>query len=221
MARWGMSTSLRTPWRPLLASWVCIFAIPLAAIGVILTLKARGKVSFGDFSRDVAAIADLPFYFGLLSQAGLVLWAAAATLGLFSAALLLSQGSRRWGLPAYAGGLSLALLVDDLAMLHEHVMPDILGIPEIAVFAGYVAAGAFMVWHFRRELPSTRLDLFALAMVLFPISMALDLGPDFRLQSAAEDSAKFLGICAWFAFVACVAGQRLGATSRRHRRFLK
>ena len=200
----------------ILSSWAAIFATPLVALACILPLKVAGLVKFGDLSKDVTALAKMPVYFGILSQAGLVLWGVAAAVCLLAVVTLRRAGRSGWGLPASLGALSAMLLVDDMTQMHEHILPTYFGVDEVVVFAIYAVLFVSICWRFRRELPGTRLDLLLLTGGLFATSILTDIGPDFRFDVMAEDGAKLLGICGWAAYAGTLAlGRMTPATADR------
>ena len=78
-------------------------------------------------------------YYGFVSTAGIILWAATAAVSLFSATLLFLKGAagRVTMFPLLAGMLTAWIALDDAFMLHETVFPAF-GVPQNGVIAFYV-----------------------------------------------------------------------------------
>lgn len=191
--------------------------LPLALLVLVLVLAQTAGVSPDDLTRDPWAVFDevsqapgppqVTPYVGILSTLGLMLWAgSAAVTGL--GALYLGQIHRyRHHLLflLYTGLLSLMLGFDDAFMLHEHIGPLVLGIPEKAIYLGYaLALGGYMVVC-RRQI----FQVYGLLLMLACAFLATSMGVDSFFhrtawQTFVEDSFKFIGIFWWFLY--CVQG---------------
>lgn len=173
----------------------------LAPIVGVAVVSTRMDLPVSAFTFDPASIAGFSPFYGVLSTLGVLGWATATTVGLFCAGVLRATG--RTDSPAaffFTGGLfSLLLLLDDLFLLHEHVGPVHLGIPQNAILALYVVAAVGWTFRFRRTLRHEAPWLFLTAGGFFAMSIAVDLipgGHDDAFQ-LLEDGTKWLGIVAW------------------------
>jgi hypothetical protein len=188
-----------------------VTAFSVAAVGAAAALSLAASLQpFVDprllFMDTAAAAARADhccrFYFAFVSHLGVIGWALTAGVCLFAALCVLATTPRR-GLVltlAYAGGLGLLFVLDDLLMLHERVFPR-LGVPQAVVLGTFAALGAGYGLLQRRLLLSREGAFLTLAFLLFGLSLACDLlhegeGP-IRL---AEDSFKFVGIASWGVF---------------------
>lgn len=142
-------------------------------------------------------------YYGFVSNLGVMAWSATAAVCLFAALVLAAQRRRKAliGFAASAGLLTGWLALDDALLIHEVVFPSF-GIPQNAVLVLYlVLGGVYGLASWRTILQSDWLLLFIAGG-----SLALSMGIDTVFHSLAptlvylEDSAKFIGICAWGAF---------------------
>ncbi len=183
------------------AVWACV-VIAVLILGLAATLKLWLDVPIRWMTRDPVALLDYenPFI-GAISHAGVLFWAAAAAVARFSAALFRSRSQ-----PALAAcylqgaALSALLLFDDLFMLHERVLPALLGVPEAAIYAVYAcAAGAYLI-RCRAVLLAAPHGALAAALGFFAFSMAADFLGDFPGQTFLEDGSKLLGVACWCAF---------------------
>lgn len=159
-----------------------------------------------------------PNYLGLFSNLGVVLWTAAASVCLFVGSQL-KDGRDRHARPylLFTGFFTLALMLDDLFMVHENYA-------EHAILAMYAIAMLFYIMRFFRLILQLDVLLLAFALFFFGTSVMLDLAPwrisadeGFApLQAATgtdearsflrefryllEDGFKFIGICCWATF---------------------
>lgn len=182
------------------------YAIVRAILFYSLGITCLALIAFQPFveipvlTRDPLAITDGEFYFGLLSNIGIILWCAAAIICLFTHFILSAVNlglSQHFFL--YAGLLTSLLLVDDLFMVHESVFPRYLNINEKAVMALYLLFMGFLLIRYRFKILSTPYLVLMSSLLFLGLSMivdmALDILPDY--QYILEDGLKFLGIMGW------------------------
>lgn len=183
------------------------------SLGAVLWLRWLSGLPFGDLTRDPAGINETPVYVGFLSNIGILLWAAAAAVCLF-AVRLLGPGShpvaRRFLLAS--GAFTLLLTADDLFLLHERVVPNLLGVSELASMAVYGLLGGAYLAFFLPVIRRTRKVLLVLAIVFFGLSIAVDLfHPPVPAYLLVEDGAKLVGIAAWLAYLTRAAQDLVGS----------
>lgn len=151
---------------------------------------------FRHFSRDPLSVRrGAEYYTGSLSSIGVLIWwtgAVAATL----AACARRHDSRAIPLLA-AGMLTGWLALDDLFLLHETFFPR-RGVSEQAVIAAYGLLAAAGGWLFRDFLRQSEWILLLSASGFLVTSVVIDRVHDVAMW---EDSAKFLGIVGWTAFL--------------------
>lgn len=180
---------------PLLA----IVVVPLALVGASTGL--RGEELFGD------PASELGVLWGIFSYFGVVMWAAGtaccAVAWTFLTRTSRSHPLRPWFLASAL--LTGALTIDDTFLIHDLVLSDYVGIPEILVLLGYSGAIGWYLIRFRRELLS-RADsaVFLASLSLLGTSLAIDVAAQefgtFPFVNAIEDLPKLLGITAWLYF---------------------
>lgn len=202
---------------PVVRLLACCYGAVLAGLLAIIAVRMRWGIPTEHFLRDMANLTGAPPYFGLFSSVGIVLWAAAATLCVFTAAAIAARASRSqtpisfW---VYAGVLSLALLADDLFLLHEVLFPFHLHVPEPIVYVlyGLLAAGFLAIFH--RTILRTEYLLLALALGWFAASLVVDRWGHLVLERGfwlVEDGFKMLGIVSWLAYFARTAYREVRA----------
>lgn len=174
--------------------------VALAAWGFVVAAVALGPDDAVAAVRDLAVAVHqgdpTPYYTGLISNAGVLVWAAGAGL-LALAARASLPGHRRLALVHGVGAaLTAFLATDDLVLLHDGFFPVYTGIPETAVLlAEAVALGAWVLLSLRVLRADPALPVLGLALALFGTSVLLDVVDIGRPD--LEEGAKLAGILAW------------------------
>lgn len=197
-------------------------ALILAGTAGAAALSGR---SVAYFTREpVAALLEEPCtgapcsYAGLLSNLGILIWAAGAVTCFLVAAIARGgeqepSAGPRWPLAfVYAGVLTTALMVDDLLMLHEFLFPALIPPAEALSYGAYALAfGGFLIL-FRSFVLRTPFVLLLIAGGLFLVSALLDrYAPGLHLL---EDGSKFVGIVTWTTYFVATG---LACLRPRHR----
>ncbi len=216
----GAITQFKRLWGLLLLIYVPIL-LTFVVLRIISHFSERMTLSY--LTRDVAAIADLPFYAGLVSQLGALVWAASLAICIFTLIVLRKQtpnftASRRW--LAHAAILTAILLFDDVFQFHEEIGEDYLGLSEKVIVLGYVGLAIIILFANFSEIINTEYLILGLALFLFGMSVFLDgahldrfgdIGRFFndQLETFAEDGLKFAGIATWMVYFARYGYQKL------------
>ena len=173
-----------------------LFLLALAAINLL------ADIPLSNLTRDPISIGKILPFFGIASNIGVLLWAAAATSSFLSAALF-----KHWNEPEnarfffFSALITTLLLVDDLFVLHESLR-DYLGFPENASYAIYLLLiGAYLI-VFRRDLLNKNLAFLVLAFGFLGGSMGIDMvqelvRSDIPGYFLVEDGLKLMGIVSW------------------------
>lgn len=163
-----------------------------------------------DKSIHTFALLHLPLYTGLVSTLGMILWTASATLTCFAAARSWKEAKAPFR-PAFLAAfsiLTLALLADDLWMLHERVLSRVFAFPEIFLLAVYALSFLLLCAFFLNEVLRSDYLLLLAALLCFALSLSADALPLHRAQ-LLEDCAKFTGIVHWAGYHWRLAGEQL------------
>jgi len=194
--------------RFLLTIYVPTVAV-LAAAGIAAKVL---RIDPGMFTRDPAHIAGLPFYSGLLSDACCMVWCAGAVLALFGAWVLpRTPGCREQRLfLLWVGGLTLYMMIDDVAMFHDDIWLRVFHTYEQVVLMAYLPVIAYILMRFRPQLRVDR-TLVVLFGVFLAMSFTMDqwhlllrifhhmVLPDNELL---EDGSKILAAVTWMGYLA-------------------
>jgi hypothetical protein len=216
----GLFTQLGKLWKVLLFLYgsILLFFVVLNVIS-----RSSDHITLSYFTRDVSAIGDLPFYAGLVSQLGGLLWSAALTICIFTFILLKRLGpdterSRRFLLQAVI--LTGTLLLDDIFLFHEDIGPDYLHLSERVIVLSYLILTVLFLFINFREILSSEYLLLGLALAMFGLSIFLDAADldDYdryglffseQFQIFLEDGFKFVGIATWLAYFLRYSVQRI------------
>ncbi|MEM0911536.1 MAG: hypothetical protein AAGJ37_11205, partial [Pseudomonadota bacterium] len=163
---------------------------------------------------DIAAIAEVHPFTGMLSNMGIFLWCVSATVCFFAAATLhccyqrngtLNNANQRNLIPfmVSSGLLSTYLMLDDTFLIHEEMAQSLFGIDEKVVFVmlGLTVMAYLVVFH--RVILQTKFQHLLAAFVFLSLSVVIDsiLQPWFEhlgeVEYFLEDGAKWLGIVSW------------------------
>ncbi|OIQ30916.1 MAG: hypothetical protein BM564_01505 [Bacteroidetes bacterium MedPE-SWsnd-G2] len=152
-------------------------------------------------TRDITAIAEVPFYTGFLSQLGIFFWVATATLCFFSSKFSsnnIAQTKLKKFL-FYAGLLTVLLCIDDIFLLHETVFPKYFGVPQKLVILIYGFLFISLLVKFYTVILKTNFILLGMALFFFGLSVFFDLFPIPGVNPyLLDDGAKIIGIISWF-----------------------
>ncbi|MFP4316093.1 MAG: hypothetical protein ACLFQR_07690 [Desulfovibrionales bacterium] len=175
---------MKAHFQRIVAVWL-FFAVVVAAF-------ALSGIKMAHISRDPQQLADFPLYYGLLSNMGILVWAAGAFVPLF-AATLLKRGFER-SLFFWIGVLTFLLLADDFFLLHDAVFPNVFHLPEILVYLVYAAAFVlFFLKYWKFLVHNTPIRLLYLAFFLLGVAVLIDM--DFLPGGIdVEDSFKLYGM---------------------------
>jgi hypothetical protein len=197
----GVLVQWRALWGNLLSVW-----LP-ALIGILglVWISITADIPISKFTRDPSAVMNGPFYAGALSNLGVLMWSAAATVCLFGASMLKGKAgsnAARSFLLASASFTSL-LLVDDLFMLHDLVLPEYLNLRERYIVLGYGVLMLAYLFAFRLAILRTEWLVLVLAGGFFCVSLVVDKFPEdlLPMHHIFEDGAKFMGIVTWLLYM--------------------
>lgn len=185
-------------------SLLVTFGVSIATVSIFAGVAAYYDISFAYFARDPAITLYGHPLTGALSHIGILIWCATVAICLFCAAV-----HRRYGRPGfarfmvYSALLTALLMLDDLFMLHEYILPLSLGVPQNGVYGAYLVLVIVYVLGFRRTLLTLEYSIFLMACGWLGLSLLTDLLlAQSELQFFLEDGLKLMGIATWLLFFA-------------------
>ena len=149
--------------------------------------------------RDLAQTCGYPIGVGMISNIGILLWGAAASICLFTTFL---EGINRESskLLLLGGIFSSLLCIDDLFLLHDrYIGPDFLNLT-------YLAISIFLLVRFRRILKIIGLFNLLISILFLGLSVFFDgviqqiFNQSYELTQLIEEGFKFIGIACWLNF---------------------
>lgn len=148
----------------------------LAAIilqAIVLVVVLVNKLPPAIANRDVAQIGSLHPLAGFLSNAGGLMWSASTAICALTAVVLKRQGGEARQARFYflAAALSAYLMLDDVFMLHEDLIPRYLPVAEEVVTLLIVAFAIAFLLSSMREIRESRYDMLLLALCLLAASV--------------------------------------------------
>lgn len=174
---------------------------------LVAWLAPRDDFRVAEVTRDVQAVAELPFYTGGLSTLGLLLWSASAAMCFLAYAVLRAEkDSPLIRLLGLGGAFTLLLLLDDAYMLHDRIFP-LLGLPGAILSGLYGVIVGGLALRYRTVWARTPYFLILLSLCGMGTSVLVDGLVDARLLGVngivylAEDGSKLIGIVLWTSYV--------------------
>ena len=149
--------------------------------------------------RDLAQTCGYPIGVGMISNIGILLWGAAASICLFAASIesIKRESSK---LLLLGGGFSGLLCIDDFFLLHDrYIGPDFLNLT-------YLAISILILVRFRRILKEIGLFNLIISFLFLGLSIFFDgviqqiFNQSYELTQIIEEWFKFLGIACWLNF---------------------
>lgn len=189
-----LKSSLRLLLIPYLIVLITLFSVWL--------ISWQYNILIDNFFREPAAILKFNPFLGVMSNLGVLLWAFTAAICLFVAVLLIKRGSKKIGLYLlYSATLTFVLLVDDFFLLHEHIFPRYLNVPEKVFYLAYILAMLFFFLLFARIILQTDYLILLIACGFLALSMLSDLVlRQTGIAVLVEDGFKLFGIVTWLIY---------------------
>ncbi len=205
---------LLTKNRPVLPLTVYGFMMAILILLLVIFIRFRYNIPVAELTRDPVELLNGRPYTGMLSNLGIIFWSATAGICLF---VVILDGNypqlkreRRFFLLAFI--LTLVLLLDDLFLLHDVILPEVMKISENYLYALYGILSLLFIIYFRYDIVQTPYLLLIAAVIFFGFSIGvdtivkfLDLEHGFFL----EDGSKFFGIISWSAYFTHISNRAI------------
>lgn len=190
----------------LLPTMFVVYIPAVAVLCVVVILRLQTGIPISHFTRDPLSVAEAPFYSGIVSNIGILLWCTSAVICLFTSAILRKGNDKELSSFFLISGLiTSVLLLDDFFLLHENFLPVYLYTPEKVIMTGYGIMMSFYLIRFRRKILETEFLLLLFALGFFGFSLVVDIGLiHVRPHYLFEDGSKLLGIVSWSTYFARV-----------------
>ena len=165
----------------------------------ILYISNLHNIKLSLVLRDLAQTCGYPIGVGMISNIGILLWGAAASICLFTtfSQEINSDSSK---LLLLGGVFSGILCIDDFFLLHDrYVGPDFLNLT-------YLSISIFLLVRFRKILKRIGLFNLVISILFLGLSIFFDgviqqiFNQSYDLTQLIEEGFKFLGIACWLNF---------------------
>ena len=187
--------------------FLIIYIPPIILLVVLGGIAGLTDIHIGEFLDDPAQIAGFDSYIGLINNLGVIIWAAAVGVCIFTFFALRRSGGDK-DLPRFfllSGLLTLILLLDDFFLIHEWLAGFT---TEFIAPVVFLVLFILLVYRFRKVILRTEYFFMFVAIGLFGISFILDLSQSTDITIAGgggirailEDGCKFLGIISWLTY---------------------
>lgn len=194
--------------------WLLLLAT-MPACALVVAAAFQPWVPPSRLFRDALSVAEravhagepcCSWYMGLLSNLGILLWAATAAVCVFTS-LVLYVGLKRT-YPALfflcGGALTGWLMLDDLFLMHETwgAINKAWGAYDIYFFGTYALLLLIYLIVFRQFIFEIEPFLLILSLAMFVVAVSVDLSGkgESALHWLGEDGTKFMGISLWMTF---------------------
>ncbi len=171
-------------------------------IGISLYALAMGR-RIWFFTLDPFILGQLPFYAGILSNVGNLLWSAAAAVCFFAAWLVREDvHGRQWKYFLLVSGLLKSLLLmDGLFQMHRIFYIKYLHLSTFIVYGVYGALVLGYLRYYREQIRETEFSFLALALIFFILAVVIDTFSILpRGRTAFSDGLKLFGIVSWLTY---------------------
>ncbi len=175
------------------------FLCTVIAIGSVTLFHLNFDTSFKTLTNNVTDTANVPVYFGFLSQVGTAFWVASGALCLFTYWITNAPSAIKSFLLA-SGCITLYLVIDDVFLFHKKTLPD-LGIPQNIVCLSYSIGIAWFTLKFKTVILNSNFVLLACAYICLGLSILIRILSHNSLEVFTE-FAKFTGIIFWLLYYA-------------------
>jgi len=182
--------------------------IPIAELTQDPTTAQENRIRHARWQGNVELVKPNQPWVGIVSNLGVLLWGVAGTACVLAA----MRERRKDGITNFcrflisAAVFSYVLMIDDLFLIHERIIPSKTGIPEEIVFATYASLLGGILVKWRKNVLASNFVLLFLAGGFFAVSISLGLLPwKIPQPHFFQDGLKFLGIAGWAGYWVTVA----------------
>ena len=180
-----------------------LFLPAILGLVTLALISRQSEIPISTFVREYKSSAKYP-YVGLVSDIGILIWTATASICIFSSIVLRKWKSNKLvsDFFLYIGVLTTILMIDDFFLIHESVT-----LQDRYIFAGYLIGILVILVKFRTYIQSSEYELLFISLFFFGMSLMVDLNQhgiervlgDWRIL--LEDGFKILGIVGWFGYL--------------------
>ena len=178
-----------------------VYVLTLSMLYIVVNIQQQIRINISDLMQDPVSVTGAPFYVGLLSNIGILLWSASTAICLFCSAVLRKDINNRQ-LPLFllfSGVITFVFLLEDLFLFARNIYPAYFNISEKTVYFAYGIMVLLYLIRFRVTILSTDYLLLIFAFVFFGLSFVFGMGlVDLPVSHyILKDGARLFGIVTW------------------------
>ena len=181
-----------------------LYGSTLSFLLLVVFVSIRTGIPIRIFMADPLQTLDGNPFTGVVSNIGILIWCASASVCFFTSAILRKRESDG-GFSTFflcSGLLTCMLLFDDFFQFHEYLFPRFLNIDEKMVVAIYGMLTFLYLVRFRNIIWTTEFVPLLMAFGFLGVSVIIDRFPHnvLKWHFLYEDGTKLLGIVSWFGY---------------------
>ncbi len=183
-----------------------LYAFTLVVLAGALVICMNLHLPFFMLSRDPIAIGKLQPYHGFLSNLGAIFWSFSVATCFLGYQLFIKQQNRKEDSKfiAFAGILSVILLIDDFFLFHEEIFSRYFHLNELYLFAVYGLLFLYYVFAYKSIIQKSNYIFLIVSFCFFLASIIVDVTmnteENYMFHHLFEDGFKFVGIISWFCY---------------------
>lgn len=179
-----------------------LFLIASAILILLIPIADKLNIPYSSFTKDpntIIRVGKGKFYFGFISNLGVILWCSSFVLMTMSAIFTYKISKTNFGFYLSLTILNLVLLFDDLFMIHERAFPYLTGLSERYLILSYALFLSSVLYIYRSLILRSSFILLILSFFFFGLSLFFDFyqSEDVLYHYLYEDGFKFIGIIFW------------------------
>jgi hypothetical protein len=190
--------------------FIAVYAFAAVFLLVLFTISRVSGISLKYFTADPFSLSEPHYYNGFVSNIDILLWCTVVVSCLLTYAVIRrDRQQQKWSrFFLFSGLMSLMLMLDDLYMFHDYIMPGKLHLPQEIVYSLYLLVLVGYLVYSGRMILKTNYWPFAVALIFFGISLGFDvvqrpvgdLIGNQSIEYLIDDGAKFLALAGWSSY---------------------
>lgn len=179
------------------------YLVTFLSLILVIIISTSKNIALDTLTKDPTETMSAPFYIGIFSNMGIILWGGSALISLFTAFQVkgISSFKEDFYFLLVSAAITLMLTMDDLLLIHEEVFPKYFNVPENAVILTYINIILMYLILFRRKIFSSEYLILGMALFFIGLAKVSDLIPlPIKKDTFLEDSIKLFGIVSWFIY---------------------
>lgn len=182
------------------------YGIAVLLLIFLLIVHLLYDIPYSHLTRDPVVELEGDPFTGILSNLGIIFWSGTAAICLFVALYSVDDKSKKREQSFFLTSfiVTAILLLDDLFLFHDIILPDYFKIRERYIFLTYLIITAAYIYFNRKIMLRTPYLALIIAGCFFSLSILVDIAFKYIYIPAGfliEDGSKFMGIISWGSYL--------------------